>query len=78
MKDITRSHRLSWDNNTKTHRKEIIWGAMDSIDLAQDSDETQGALERCNELSGSIKCWKVLEWLNDWWLIKKAQLRGIS
>jgi hypothetical protein len=27
---------------------------------------------RSNEVSGSIKCWKVLEWLHNWWLLKKG------
>jgi hypothetical protein len=37
---------------------------MDLIHLAQDRD--QG-----NEPSGSIKFWKFLEWLSDWWLLKE-------
>jgi hypothetical protein len=28
--------------------------------------------EHGNELSGSIKCWEILEWLSDWWLLKKG------
>jgi hypothetical protein len=30
-----------------------------------------GFYEHGNEPSGSIKCWEFLEWLSDWWLLKK-------
>jgi hypothetical protein len=30
-----------------------------------------GPCEHINEPSGSIKCWVILEWLNDWQLLKK-------
>jgi hypothetical protein len=34
--------------------------------------ETSGRIcDHGSELSGSIKCWEVLEQLNDWWLLKK-------
>jgi hypothetical protein len=39
--------------------REIGWGGMDWIDLAQDRD--QGSCEHGNEPSGSIKCWEILE-----------------
>jgi hypothetical protein len=32
----------------------------------------EGSCERGNELSGSIKCWEVLEWLHNWQLLKKG------
>jgi hypothetical protein len=28
--------------------------------------------ERSNEVLASIKCWKILELLSDWWLIKDS------
>jgi hypothetical protein len=31
-----------------------------------------GFCEHGNELSGSIICWEILEWLIDWRLIKKS------
>jgi hypothetical protein len=31
----------------------------------------EGSFEYGIELSGSIKCWEVLEWLHNWWLLKK-------
>jgi hypothetical protein len=32
----------------------------------------EGSFEHGNEPSGSIKCWKILEWLSDCWLLKKV------
>jgi hypothetical protein len=32
----------------------------------------EGSCEHGNEHSGSVKCWKILEKLSDWWLIKKS------
>jgi hypothetical protein len=54
-------HRHRWDDNIKLDLREIGWGGMDWIDLA----------EHGNEPSGSIKCWKILEWLRNWRLLKK-------
>jgi hypothetical protein len=34
---------------------------MDWIDVAQDRDQWGGSCEHGNELSGSIKCWEVLQ-----------------
>jgi hypothetical protein len=31
-----------------------------------------GSCEQGNEPPGSIKCWEVLEWLNNWQLLKKG------
>jgi hypothetical protein len=31
----------------------------------------EGSFERGNEPSGYIKFWEVLEYLNNWWLLKK-------
>jgi hypothetical protein len=32
----------------------------------------KGSCEHGNEPTGSIKCWEVLEWLLNWWLLKKG------
>jgi hypothetical protein len=32
----------------------------------------EGRCEHDNELLSSMKCWKVLEWLHDWQLLKKG------
>jgi hypothetical protein len=52
--------------------REIGWGGMDWIDLAQDRDQWEGSCEQGNEPSGSIKCWEVLEWLHNWQLLRKG------
>jgi hypothetical protein len=45
------------EDNIKTDVREIGWGCMGFIDLAQD----KGSCEHSNELPGSIKRWKILE-----------------
>jgi hypothetical protein len=45
--------RRGWLYNFKMDLREIEWGSMDWIDLAQDRD--------ANEPTGSIKYWEVLE-----------------
>jgi hypothetical protein len=45
---------------------------MHWIDLAQVRDQWWVLAERCNELSGFIKLWEVLEWLHNWQLLKKG------
>jgi hypothetical protein len=49
----------------------IGWGGMDWIALAQDRDQLR-ALVHGNEPSGSIKCLEILEYLRNWWLLKKG------
>jgi hypothetical protein len=44
---------------------------MDWIHLAQNRDQMEGSCERDNEPSSSIKCWEILKYLSDWWLLKK-------
>jgi hypothetical protein len=53
--------------NIKIDLREIGWDDVDWIDVAQDRDQW-----RALELSGSIKCWEVLEWLHNWRLLKKG------
>jgi hypothetical protein len=52
--------RRRWVDNIKMELGEIGWGGMDWIDLGQDRDQWR-ALVNSNKLSGSIKCWEVLE-----------------
>jgi hypothetical protein len=52
--------RRRWVDNIKMDFREIEWDGMDWIDLAQDRDQ-EGSYEHGNKLSGSIKCWEVLE-----------------
>jgi hypothetical protein len=62
----------SWVDNIKMDLRDIGWNGMDWIDLVQDRDPVGGSCEHGNEPSGSIKCWEVLEWLHNWWLLKKG------
>jgi hypothetical protein len=53
--------RRRWEDNIRIDLIKIGWGGMDGIDLAQDREPVEGSCEHSNELSGSIKCWKILE-----------------
>jgi hypothetical protein len=48
-------------DDIKVHLREIGWGGMGWIHLAQDRDQRRALCEHGNEPSGSIKCWEVLE-----------------
>jgi hypothetical protein len=50
-----------WVDNINMDLRELGWVGMDWIDLAQDRDQWRGSCEHDNELSGSIKCWEILE-----------------
>jgi hypothetical protein len=41
--------------------REIGWDGMDWIDLAQNRDQRRALVNTVMNLSGSIKCWEVLE-----------------
>jgi hypothetical protein len=56
----------------KIDHRETGRDGMDWIDLAQDRDQWRVSCEHGNELSSSIKCWEVLEWLHNWRLLKKV------
>jgi hypothetical protein len=47
--------------------REIGWDVVDWIDMAQDRDQWKTLV---NAVS-SLKCWKVLEWLRNYRLLKK-------
>jgi hypothetical protein len=36
-----------------------------------------GSCEQRNEPSSSIEYWEFLEWLNDWWLLRRANLHEV-
>jgi hypothetical protein len=52
--------------------REIGWDGVDWVDLVQDKGPLEGSCEHGDEPSGSIKCWEVLEWLHNCWLLKKG------
>jgi hypothetical protein len=49
-----------WEDNIKMDLKEVGWGGVDWIDLAQDR-QVAGAFECGNEPSGPIKCGEFLD-----------------
>jgi hypothetical protein len=40
--------------------------------MAQDRDQWRALVNTVSSLRGSIKCWEILEWLLNWWLLKKG------
>jgi hypothetical protein len=63
--------RRRWVDNIKMDLRQIGWGGVDWIDLAQDRDQWR-SWEHGNEPSGSIKCWEALEYLHNWRLLRKG------
>jgi hypothetical protein len=45
-----RRPRRKWENNIKMDLREIIWGGMDWIDLAQDMDQWRAVVNRVMNL----------------------------
>jgi hypothetical protein len=52
-------HRMA--DNIKMDLREIEWGGMDRIDLAQDRDQWRALVNTVMNFSVSIKCREVLE-----------------
>jgi hypothetical protein len=50
--------RRRWEDNIKMDLREVGWGDIDGIDLAQDRDRRRVLV---NKPSGSIKCGEFLE-----------------
>jgi hypothetical protein len=46
--------RRRWKDNIRIDLREILWGGMDWIDLAQDRDQWRA-------LVNTVKCWEILE-----------------
>jgi hypothetical protein len=63
--------RHRWENSTKMDLREIGWGSMDWIHLPQERDQWHFC-DHGNEFSGSKKCWKTVEQLSNWWLLKAS------
>jgi hypothetical protein len=63
--------RRRWKDNIKIDHKEIWWGVMNWIHVAQDRDQWQAIVNTVISLRGSIKWWAILECLSGWRLLKK-------
>jgi hypothetical protein len=48
-------------DNIKIDLREIGWGGMDWIDLAQERDQWRALVNTVKNFLVSIKCWEVLE-----------------
>jgi hypothetical protein len=68
-------------DSSKIDLREIGLDGMDLIWL-RIGTSGEGSCEDGNEPLGSIKCWEVLEWLNNWQLLKITtsvfKLRALS
>jgi hypothetical protein len=53
--------RHRWVDNIKMYFREIGWGGMDWINLAQDMNQWRVLVNMGMNLHVSIHCWKVLE-----------------
>jgi hypothetical protein len=60
------------EDNIKMDLRDIGWGGMDWIHLAQDMDQWRALVNTVLNLRGSTKWWEILEWLSDWRLHKKG------
>jgi hypothetical protein len=49
-----------WEDNIRMYLREIEWGGVDWIDLAQDRP-VKGPCEHGYEFSGCTKCWEIPE-----------------
>jgi hypothetical protein len=61
--------RRRWKDNIRMDLREIGWRGMDWIDLAQ---AVEGCCEHGNEPSGSVKCWEILEQMNNCQLLNDS------
>jgi hypothetical protein len=64
--------RCRWEDNIRMDVREIGWGGMDWIDVAQDMDEWRALVNTVMNLRVPIKCWDILEWLHNWRLLNKG------
>jgi hypothetical protein len=59
-------------NNIKIDLREIGWGVMDWIDVAQDREQCRALVNTVMNLRVPLRCWEILEWLCKWRLLKKG------
>jgi hypothetical protein len=53
--------RRRWEDNIRMDLREIGWGGMDCIDLAQDMEQWRALVNMAMNLRVCIKCWEILE-----------------
>jgi hypothetical protein len=64
--------RSRWKGNIKMNLRETGCENVDWIHLAENKDRWQALVNRELNLSDSVKWWKFLEWLSNYWLFKKG------
>jgi hypothetical protein len=60
--------RCRWEDNIKMGLRQEWYGQDSSC---SGEGPVEGSCEQGNEPSTSTKCWEVLEWMNEWQLLKK-------
>jgi hypothetical protein len=50
-----------WEDTIQLDLREIVWGGMDWVDLAQDKDQWRVVVNTVMNLSVSLQCWEVPE-----------------
>jgi hypothetical protein len=61
--------RRKWMDNIRMDLREIGWDGVDWIDVSQDTGQWRAFVNTVMNLRGSTKCWEVLQWLHNWWLL---------
>jgi hypothetical protein len=59
-------------DNIKMDLREIEWDGVGLVDVAWDRDQLKALVNTVMNFPGSIRFWEVLEWLHNWWLLKKC------
>jgi hypothetical protein len=59
-------------DNIKMELRETGWDSVDWIDMTQDIEQWRALVNTVLNLRGFTKCWQVLEWLNNWRLLKEC------
>jgi hypothetical protein len=64
--------RRRWVDSIIIDLKDIGWGGMDWIDLAQDRNKWRVLVNTVRNIRVPLKCWEVPEWLHNWLLLRKC------
>jgi hypothetical protein len=72
------SPRRTWVDNIKTDPREIGWGGMDWIDLAQDRDQWRALVNMIMNLPVACNVGQFMSSCTTGGFSRKAQLHGVS
>jgi hypothetical protein len=61
----TEEHKHRWYDNVNMDLKEMKWGDMNWICLAEDKGLVASSCEHSNELLGSTECGEFCDWLSN-------------